>query len=323
MTAPKNIDKEERGFMKKILKATGFTALMAIIYLLVSVIVGIAIGVLLMIKAMVSNTAIDMNNMTDMITEGLSDWMIVMVITINVVTLLIVFLIFLARKDKFFSYIQLKKFKPSDAIWIGVLGFFFNILIVGLVTLSSDILPIQDKMEQYQALMEPLMNGPFLLVFAVVSLSAPLFEETIFRGIILNDFKKAVPVWVAIIIQGVLFGVFHMNWIQGVYASVLGIVLGIICLKYNSIWAPIIMHFTYNSTSFLLDYVFKENTNVFIVIAVGIIGSVLISLVLIKSYDCEYYDKQEVPVENIIEDALKMNETTPENCIFEEVDEQI
>lgn len=31
--------------------------------------------------------------------------------------------------------------------------------------------------------------------------------------------------------QAVLFGIFHMNWIQGIYAFVLGLVLGWICEK--------------------------------------------------------------------------------------------
>lgn len=309
--------------MKNILKATGFTALMAGIYLLVSVIVGIAIGVLLMIKAMISKTDIDMNNMTELITTGLSDWMVVMVITINLITILIVFLFFLARKDKFFSYIKMRKFKSTDVILIGVLGFFFNILIVGLVTLSSELFPIQDKMEQYQALMEPLMNGPFILVFIVVSISAPLFEETIFRGIILNDFKKATPIWTAIIIQGILFGVFHMNWIQGVYASVLGIVLGIIYIKYRSIWAPIFMHFTYNSTSFLLEYVFKESTNTLLIIGVGAIGSILIMLIMKKMYDSDYYDQKDNQPEDLSADTQKMNDEQQLNCTFDQVDEQI
>lgn len=275
--------------MKKLLKAVGFTALMAGLYFLVSILVGIGIAVILVIKMMVIDKIVDMNNMEELVLNGLGDWMIPMLLLINIITLAVIMLIFLARKDKFFTYIALRKFKLSDALLIGILGVFFNILIVGLVTISADILPIQDKMEQYQALMEPLMNSPFPLVFLVVSVSAPLFEETIFRGIVLNDFKKVVPVWLAVVIQGVLFGVFHMNWIQGVYASVLGIVLGVICLKYKSIWAPIIMHFTYNTTSFLLDIVFKEDTSMLLISAIGLIGSAVMVFILYIVYDRDQY----------------------------------
>jgi len=275
--------------MKKLMKAIGFTVLMAGVYFLISIIVGAGIGVVLVVKNMLTDTTFDIANVETFIMEGMEDWMIPMLLSINLVTLLVIMLIFLARKDKFISYVNFRKFKRLDAILIGILGVFFNILIVGLVTISAEVLPIQDEMEQYQALMEPLMNSPFILLFLVVSVSAPLFEEILFRGIVLNDFKKAVPVWLAVTIQGILFGVFHMNWIQGVYASVLGIVLGIIYIKYQSIWAPIIMHFTYNTTSFILDYIFGDETSLIFVMLIGLIGSVIMGVILVKAYKPEDY----------------------------------
>jgi uncharacterized protein len=275
--------------MKKILKAVGFTLLMGVIYFLVSIFVGIGIGVILVVKMLVIDGAPDMSNLEGMVLEGIGSFMVPMLLLINAFSLVFIFLIFLARKDKFFTYIQWKKFNPIDACLIGVLGVFFNVLIVGLVNISAEVLPIQDKMEEYQALIEPLLESPFPLLFLVISVSAPLFEEIIFRGIVLNDFKKAVPVWLAIIIQGILFGAFHMNWIQGVYASVLGIVLGIIYLKYKSIWAPILMHFTYNSTTFIVDYMVKEDTSLVFVSFVGLIGTVLFAFFLYKRYDPNSY----------------------------------
>jgi len=300
--------------MKKVMKAIGFTALMAGIYLLISIIVGAAIGVVLVIKTMLTDKAFDIANAETFILEGMEDWMIPMLLSINLVTLLVIMLIFLARKDKFITYVKFRKFKPLDAFLIGVLGIFFNILIVGLVTISSEILPIQDQMEQYQALMEPLMNSPFILLFLVVSVSAPLFEEIIFRGIVLNDFKKAVPVWLAVAIQGILFGVFHMNWIQGVYASVLGIVLGIIYIKYQSIWAPIIMHFTYNTTSFILDYIFGEETSMIFVMLLGLIGTVIMGVILAKAYKREDYPITMFPVSDISqEEIVKLAESVEQS----------
>ena len=55
-----------------------------------------------------------------------------------------------------------------------------------------------------------------------------------------------MPFWVANLLQALLFGVFHMNMIQGVYAFVVGIVLGFICEKSHSIYPSMLFHILFN-----------------------------------------------------------------------------
>lgn len=55
-----------------------------------------------------------------------------------------------------------------------------------------------------------------------------------------------MPFWVANFLQALLFGVFHMNMIQGVYAFVVGIVLGFICEKSRSIYPSMLFHILFN-----------------------------------------------------------------------------
>ena len=75
----------------------------------------------------------------------------------------------------------------------------------------------------------------------------PLLEETVFRGLILQYLgKTGVRFFVANIIQAVLFGVFHMNIVQGIYAFFLGLLLGYLAYRYDSILVPMAMHLFYN-----------------------------------------------------------------------------
>ena len=48
------------------------------------------------------------------------------------------------------------------------------------------------------------------------------------------------------LLQAVLFGIFHQNLIQGVYAALLGFLLGYLAWRYDSLLVPIFMHFLYN-----------------------------------------------------------------------------
>lgn len=102
--------------------------------------------------------------------------------------------------------------------------------------------------EEYQALMEA--NGldgkvPVLMMIYSVCL-APISEELIFRGVTMRIARRAFPFWAANIIQAVLFGVFHMNWLQGCYAFALGLILGYICERGGSIYYSILFHFLFN-----------------------------------------------------------------------------
>jgi len=97
------------------------------------------------------------------------------------------------------------------------------------------------------------MEGNFVIVFITVGIMAPIIEEIIFRGLVLNELKKVVPACPAIILQAIIFGIYHMNPLQGVYASLLGIVLGIAAEKTGSIWTPILIHISFNSISTLLS----------------------------------------------------------------------
>lgn len=75
---------------------------------------------------------------------------------------------------------------------------------------------------------------------------APLSEELIFRGVTLRQAKRALSFRAANLLQAFLFGVFHMNMIQGIYAFCLGLILGYICEHGGSIYHSILLHMLFN-----------------------------------------------------------------------------
>ena len=84
----------------------------------------------------------------------------------------------------------------------------------------------------------------FMLIYSVCL--APFSEELIFRGVTMRIARRAFPFWFANILQAFLFGVFHMNMLQGCYAFALGLILGYICEKGGSIYYAIFFHLLYN-----------------------------------------------------------------------------
>jgi len=77
-------------------------------------------------------------------------------------------------------------------------------------------------------------NRTYIIAFAVLAvLVAPVVEELVFRGVILRGLCSRLPPWLAVGLQGVLFGSAHVDPVRGMgniglvmVLSAVGIVLG-------------------------------------------------------------------------------------------------
>lgn len=98
--------------------------------------------------------------------------------------------------------------------------------------------------------------------FLMIAVAAPILEETLFRGIILRALLKKYNPWKSIIYSAIAFGIFHLNPWQFLYATVVGLYLGYIYWKTNSLFYPILIHFMLNSTSFVLGQYYSPEQNI-------------------------------------------------------------
>lgn len=87
-----------------------------------------------------------------------------------------------------------------------------------------------------------------VLFYATVAVLPALIEEFAFRGVILNIFRKYSD-GLAVLVSGVTFGLMHGNFAQIPFALVVGLVLGYIAVKTNSLLPGIIIHFLNNALS--------------------------------------------------------------------------
>ena len=116
-----------------------------------------------------------------------------------------------------------------------------------LTTFSAAIFP--GAMDFYESLMEStgFTNSPSILLILYAVFLGPIAEELTFRGVTLSSAKKALPFWAANLFQAILFGIFHMNLIQGIYAFFIGLCLGFVCEKCGSIWLSVFLHILFNA----------------------------------------------------------------------------
>jgi len=94
--------------------------------------------------------------------------------------------------------------------------------------------------------------GAFVAFFLVVTLVAPAVEELTYRGLGLSLLMPyGTPV--AILLAGLLFGAAHGLIVALPILAVFGIVVGLLRVRTNSIYPPILLHATFNGTALLVS----------------------------------------------------------------------
>lgn len=158
--------------------------------------------------------------------------------------------------------------------FIIVAGIVGQIFVDSALTLAQPFFP--NAFSEYDKQITSRVFGAsasYVLYFAIFFV-APIAEELLFRGLIqkyagkffhaIMDKKAALC---TILLQALLFGIYHGNMVQGIYAFVLGILLGFLAVYFNSLIPGIIFHIAINTSVLLtplLSLLFKTTATTII-----------------------------------------------------------
>ena len=82
-----------------------------------------------------------------------------------------------------------------------------------------------------------------------LALAAPILEEYLYRGVILESYRRYLPFWAAAGLSALLFAVSHLNWQQGIHAFLLGLWTAYLCRRTGRMLYPVLAHMTNNCLS--------------------------------------------------------------------------
>ena len=126
--------------------------------------------------------------------------------------------------------------------------------------------------------MEYFDSLPIVILLIETCVIAPIFEETLYRGILLKGLMNKYNSKKAIVYSALIFGIAHLNVPQGINAFLLGLILGTVFYYTRSIYLCMIMHFANN---LLVNFVYYPTSGIWttiLFIAVPILGIVLMFL---------------------------------------------
>lgn len=100
----------------------------------------------------------------------------------------------------------------------------------------------------FQKISEAIKSTPIVITIICAGIIIPIVEEIIFRGLIFNRIKFQYNLTAAMLISSVVFGIYHGNIIQGIYATMLGVCLAYTYNKTKNILIPIFIHISANTS---------------------------------------------------------------------------
>ena len=188
--------------------------------------------------------ATDMNTVFDFFNQKYAFWAYLLYSVVGIIAFGLWYYFGFVRRGTKVRIKEIIGYKSILAVISMVIGLQF--LITAGFVIATELFP--NVIEDYMQLMTDsglVDNQLIMIVYAI--LIGPVLEELCMRGVTFGFLEKSnIKPFFIILISGILFGVMHLNLVQGIYASVLGFFLGYMRYKYRSIKITIVMHILFN-----------------------------------------------------------------------------
>ena len=128
-------------------------------------------------------------------------------------------------------------------------------MILFFILLDKNLDPFLDKLfvssaAKYNKNIEELFQHP-VIMFIRVCLVAPIVEEVLIRGFVLDSLMNSYTTIIALVISTILFAILHFNFVQTLSAMICGFILGLIYIMTGSLFCCILTHSLYNTISYI------------------------------------------------------------------------
>ena len=115
------------------------------------------------------------------------------------------------------------------------------------ITKLVTIFPIDNIIGSYEKVVDSYNQSSVAFRALVLCILVPIAEELVYRGMFYKRLKDYFETTIAAYMAAIVFGVVHMNLVQGLYAFFCALILIYVYEKYKTIIAPIFLHMAVNT----------------------------------------------------------------------------
>ena len=119
----------------------------------------------------------------------------------------------------------------------------------GMISLSG----LYQVSDEYDKIAEMIYQGNIVLELVAMAILTPIVEELIFRGLMYTQLTEFMKKKHAIIVAALLFGLYHGNFLQAIYAFALGLLMIYVYERFHTLLAPILFHIGSNTFGILMS----------------------------------------------------------------------
>jgi len=143
---------------------------------------------------------------------------------------------------------------PIFSYWVCSAAIFQGILALGIFVsqFAERMLSAVGIFPVYDDLIIPSSKLSAVVLVLNLSLFTPVFEELIFRGIVMQSLRRFGDGF-AVLISATAFALLHRNPFSFPYAFLSGLLFGFFAIKAHSLFIPIFLHSINNATAVMFE----------------------------------------------------------------------
>ncbi|WP_031342305.1 CPBP family intramembrane glutamic endopeptidase [Ruminiclostridium papyrosolvens] len=191
--------------------------------------------------------------------------------SISIITISLYSLILKLRNKNLFKICSFTKISPKNVLGIAFMG----ISMCLFTTCFTSINFIGKTFPQFGEYMDSFFQtkGSFL-IFIIMLMVLPMFEEIIFRGVIFNELRSNIPIVAAVLIQALIYGLLQLNPVLGTYAAIGSVIYVLPYIWTKSLWGSILVQ----DSCILGLFIFRKTGVKDILAGTGNVGLIILTL---------------------------------------------
>lgn len=236
---------------------------LVVVLILFQVVAGIVFIGLIMVTGGEIDPANAMSSMTENIDLLFIGNSVGQILFLGLATFIIVRLNIAGESIRSFLRLQWNNQVLKYLLMGGLLIIVIQPVIIYLGYLNS-LLPIPEtfsdlQVSQYE-MIEDFLRTDGIIWFGLlnIALIPAICEEVLFRGYILRAFEKSWGPIVAVLISGLIFGMFHIQLGNIFPLATLGVVLALMTWLSGTLWPAVVAHFINNGAAVLVGSQYPE-----------------------------------------------------------------
>ena len=163
------------------------------------------------------------------------------------------------------AYLMLQEKKDRKKVRFHCLPWKAVLLLI-VITIALEMVTIEINMatslifSDYttQAISADVLSSGLIISLICMAVLPAVFEELSFRAAFFQEYRNAYGAWAGALLSGFLFGIYHMNMRQFVYAFICGVFFALLVEATDSIVSSMLLHFFMNAISCITIYASKD-----------------------------------------------------------------